>query len=254
MEQGDERGPISALAGDGRDATQQEEVVDGVGGAGRGVALGRRVQAVDVELVRAVIGGTRVEDVRDVVPRAAAAAGGVDAVGVGLGLPVEHQRVAGADVHRLEVPDREDVFTVPALDHGEAVGAMDARVTAEVEVAGGVDGRAARDSSGVAELEAVDVGVAPDVRGVGVGGAVAGGDVATQDDSRAPVRVTVDPVSEDVDRGAREDLAVGRGGHVVADPQQDRGGGGDASPQDVAFPGLEESHLPVVQQREVLVE
>ena len=232
LQQRDERRPVGDLAGDRGDPAQEEDVV--------------AVGPVQRQRVDAVGGRAAVEHVDDVVARAAAAAGGADLVRVRLGLAVERQRVPGGDVHRLEVEDGEAILAV-GLRGRLVLAAVDARRAAELQVAGRVDGGPAAGAARIAELEAVDVGVAPHARD-------RGRDVAEQQDRRPVSGVGVRVVAVDVDRLAGEDLAVGRRRDVVAD-EQHHGSGERRDPaarhgaQDV----LGEAHRPVVEQREVLV-
>ena len=229
---------------------QQEDVV-GLGLLERAglVAVevrGEVVEAEDLQLVGAVVRRARVEHVDEVVALGALAAGREDEVVVGVGLAVERERVPGAVVERevggarddvggLQVVDPEDVLAVgerrvvaEVAGGDRAVRAAHARLRADEDVAGVAERRAAGDAALVAELERVDLGVAPDLRDapggrVGlrrraraerVAGARAGrhdavgDDPAAQHDRRAVMQVEVGEVAEDVDAQVGQDLRV----------------------------------------------
>ena len=156
------------------------------------------------------------------------AAAGRDEVVVGIGLPVERQRVADAvaiDVHRLQVVDDEPVFAV-VREQCFAV-----RLAAPKY-------RRVRVEAGPIEREGVDVGVAVDLREalvvrVGlrrVGRCTQFADGAAQQHGRAEVGVGVRRidaavrlaplVAADADRRAGHDAVDRVGDNVVAHPQR----------------------------------
>ena len=182
VQQGDERGPVGDL---GRRRAGRRDRDVGVGDAVRAVrvdALRRAqqedvvgrvavrragdvaveegvvvVEAVDRELVDAVVRGARVEHVDDVVADRVVAAGRVDGVVVGLGLAVEREAVAGARAVRepgrrgehvggLQVPDREEVLAVGFVGRRDVLGAVHPRLRADEDVAVGA-GRSCRSRS-----------------------------------------------------------------------------------------------------------
>src|SRR6185503_12244979 len=133
---------------DVRRAAEQEQVVDrvrvgqrpdGRRETDRGVAVlsgadgraGVRVGATDRQEVDAVRRVAGVEDVDDVVARVSAAARRVDEVRVVGFLTVEGQRVAGRDVHRLQLLHVEEVVA-GATDRAERRGRVEGRRRREV--------------------------------------------------------------------------------------------------------------------------
>ena len=300
-----ERGdPVGALVVDALERAEQEDVVDRVPRrrAGDVAVVGRAqvVVTVDRELVDAVVLGAGVEHVDHVVADRAVAAVRVDAVVVGVGLAVEHEVVAGAvveqpvcragdDVHRLEVVDEEDVLAVVARRR-EILAAADDRFRTEEDVARApLRGLRARrneiEAGAVAELERVDVRVAPDLRdpagdrvvrrrcaragGVATRGALdddaVGDDPAAQDHVGAEAGIEVAVVAADGDAELGQDLAVLVGCDVVADEQrhvaalgEDLAAREDARRVDVvaarrARVALGEARAAVLDQVEVLV-
>ena len=146
----------------------------------------------------------------------------------------------GGDVHRLQVVDDEAVLAV-RLGRGEVLAAVGADVAAEEDVV----------AVGVAELDEVVVGVAPDPRRR----ARAGIDRAAQHDRRAGADVGVRPVAVDLDPPAGADRGARRRLDVVAGLQDDRAvRRGDAPVRDEARGARDEQHVAVGQQLEVLVE
>ena len=257
VQQRDEGRMVGRLVGDRRARAQQEQVVVRVArGRSRGVALVLRVGLVDTEdvhRVHAVVRGASVQRIDDVVALVAAAARGVDGVAVAVGLAVERERVVrrgqvrrvGRHVHVLQVHDDEAVFAVVARRVG-VLAAVHAGVRAQEDVAvvGRVPGGRAAETRRVAELEGVDVGVAPDVglgrRSVGHRGRREGADrdaecrgliarrhhrvcddLAAQQHVRALAGIEVQVVTEDVDRLVGHDGGVVVEGDVVTHAQLD---------------------------------
>ena len=217
-------------------AAQQEDVVAAVG-------------AKDLQFVNPLVLGAAVDHVDQVVAGIALAAQRVDLVVVGAGLAVERERVFGhhgggrgrGDCRgALQVIHPHQVFTVRQQRLG-VLAAMHGRLGAQEDVAGRAPGGGARHATGVAEVEGVAVGVAPDVdlavahrrqqgrcpaaHRLGAGRVAqrhdrVGHDLAAQRDRRAPTGVGIRVVAENVDRRVGHDRAVAVGRHVIAHAQR----------------------------------